>query len=53
MRYDTNELVSDLRGYIRHKVSEPSAQADALEDELEAIALELESFLASQEQAAQ
>jgi predicted PurR-regulated permease PerM len=51
LHYETNELVADVRNYIRHKTSEPSAQSDILEDEVEAIALELQSLLATEEQA--
>ncbi|MAU01446.1 MAG: hypothetical protein CL608_30265 [Anaerolineaceae bacterium] len=48
LRYETNQLVQDIRNQIRHKESEPSAMADALEDEVEALALDLEGFLAAQ-----
>jgi hypothetical protein len=51
LRYETNQLVNDIRAYIRHKDSMPSAQSDTLEDEVEAIAIDLESYLAAQEQA--
>jgi predicted PurR-regulated permease PerM len=50
LRYETNQLVNDIRAYIRHKDSMPSAQSDTLEDEVEAIAVDLESYLAAQEQ---
>lgn len=50
LSYEANELVGDVRSYVRHKTVEPSAASDALEDEVEAIALELQSFLASREQ---
>jgi hypothetical protein len=53
LRYETNELVNDIRAYIRHKESIPSAQSDTLEDEVESIALDLESYLAAREQALQ
>jgi predicted PurR-regulated permease PerM len=51
LRYETNELVNDIRSYVRNKDSIPSAQSDTLEDEVEAIAIDLESYLAAQEQA--
>lgn len=47
-RYATNQLVQDVRNQIRRKDDAPSAVADALEDEVEAIALDLETFLALQ-----
>jgi hypothetical protein len=50
LRYEVNQLVQDVRSQVRDKKSEPSADADALEDEVEAIALDLESFLAEQGQ---
>ncbi|MCA9969386.1 MAG: AI-2E family transporter [Anaerolineales bacterium] len=46
LQYETDQLVQDIRSQVRHKESVPSAHTDALEDELETIALELESFLA-------
>ena len=49
LRYETNELVQDVRSQIRHKEGVPSATADELEDEVEAIALDLQSYLAAQE----
>lgn len=48
LRYETSELVQDVRSQVRQKESEPSAVTDALEDEVEAIALDLESYLAGQ-----
>lgn len=48
LRYETNQLVQDIRNQIRHKDSEPSAITDALEDEVEALALDLEGYLVSQ-----
>ena len=47
LRYETNQLVQDVRSQVRDKESVPSAATDALEDELEAIALDLESHLAA------
>ena len=46
MLYQTNQLVHDVRHYIRHKEGVPSAATDAIEDELEEIALDLENYLA-------
>lgn len=48
LRYETNQLVQDIRNQIRHKADEPSALTDALEDEVEALALDLEGYLAAQ-----
>ncbi len=48
LRYEVNQLVQDVRSRLRHKDEPTSDMADALEDEIEAIALELESILASQ-----
>lgn len=47
LRYETNQLVQDVRGQFRKKDAEPSAMADAIEDELEAIVLDLEGYLAA------
>ncbi|MFO7679763.1 MAG: AI-2E family transporter [Chloroflexota bacterium] len=46
LRYETKQLVQDVRSQVRHKGDVPSAETDALEDEVETIALELEKFLA-------
>lgn len=48
LRYETRELVQDIRKFIRNKKDMPTAYADAYEDELEAIASDLETFLAGQ-----
>lgn len=48
LRYETEELVHDVRNRLRQKEGEPTADADALEDEMEAIALQLQSYLATQ-----
>ncbi len=53
LRYETNQLVQDVRSQVRHKSGVPSAVSDAVEDELEALALDLESYLAAQGDAAQ
>jgi predicted PurR-regulated permease PerM len=52
LRYETNQLVQDIRNQIRRKDSVPSAVTDALEDEVEALALDLEGYLAAQEKSA-
>lgn len=49
LRYETSELVQDVRSQVRHKEGVSSAITDELEDEVEAIALDLESYLAGQE----
>jgi hypothetical protein len=48
LRYETNQLVQDVRNQVRHKEGVPSALSDEMEDEVEAIALDLESYLAGQ-----
>lgn len=48
LRYETNQLVQDVRSRLRHKEDEPSAESDELEDEMEAIAVSLEGYLAAQ-----
>jgi hypothetical protein len=53
LRHETNQLIQDVRGQIRRKDNIPSEQTDAVEDELEAIALDLESFLAKREHSLQ
>jgi predicted PurR-regulated permease PerM len=52
LRYETQQLIGDVRSAIRHKEGEPSLQSDVLEDELEALALDLESYLAGRGAAA-
>ncbi len=49
LRYETNQLVQDIRNRIRNKEAVPSAVTDELEDEVEAIALDLESYLTRRE----
>lgn len=49
LRLETHQLVQDLRGQVRTKDSVPSQLTDAVEDELEAIAIDLESYLALHE----
>lgn len=48
LRYETNQLVQDVRNQIRHKQGVPSTMTDELEDEMETIALDLENYLAGQ-----
>lgn len=48
LRYETNQLVQDVRSQVRRKEDTPSAITDEVEDELEAIALDLESYLVGQ-----
>lgn len=48
LRYETNQLVQDVRSQVRNKEGVPSAVSDFVEDELESLALDLESFLATQ-----
>ncbi|MDX1413360.1 MAG: AI-2E family transporter [Candidatus Promineifilaceae bacterium] len=48
LRYETNQLVQDVRNQVRHKSDVPTAQTDALEDEVEAIAMGLEGYLLGQ-----
>jgi predicted PurR-regulated permease PerM len=48
LRHEANQLVQDVRNQVRQKEGVPSAATDALEDELEAIALDLVNFLATQ-----
>ncbi|MCI0395002.1 MAG: AI-2E family transporter [Chloroflexi bacterium] len=45
LRYETQELVMDLRKIIRHKEQEALGDADKFEDSLEAIAADLDSIL--------
>lgn len=46
LRYETSQLVQDVRNQVRQKDVMPSALTDEVEDEMEAIALSLESYLA-------
>jgi hypothetical protein len=46
LRYETNQLVQDVRNQVRQKEDVPTALTDEVEDEMEAIALSLESYLA-------
>lgn len=53
MLYETNQLVQDVRHHIRYKEGVSSATTDAIEDELEEIALDLENYLALQSETRQ
>lgn len=46
IRYQVQDLVQDIREQIRNKSRVPSADTDEIEDSLEALALDLDSFLA-------
>lgn len=46
LRYETKELVSDVRKQVRIKEDVPDAEIDQVEDSLEAIANDLDSLLA-------
>ena len=46
LRYEAQELVRDVRKQIRHKEEETSEHTDAVEDEIESIATDLDSILA-------
>lgn len=48
LRYETNQLIQDVRNQIRHKETTPQTFSDELEDEMEAIALDIQSLLAAQ-----
>jgi predicted PurR-regulated permease PerM len=53
LRYQTQDLASDLRQQVRSKTVEIDEETDAAEEELEALLLDLDSLLATaQEQAA-
>lgn len=49
LRYETQDLVQDVRKQVRDKGDEVSARSDRIEDALEAIAQDLDSILAKQE----
>ena len=46
LRYQVQDLVQDIRGQVRSKPLLATTTTDQLEDEIEAIALDLDSFLA-------
>jgi predicted PurR-regulated permease PerM len=49
LRYEAQELVRDVRRQIRNKEEETTDHTDAVEDEIEAIATDLDSILARAE----
>jgi len=49
MRYEAQHLAADIRQLVRHKEDRAAASIDALEDELEAIAIDLDRVLAERE----
>jgi predicted PurR-regulated permease PerM len=51
LRYQTRELMQDLRSLFRRKADALSAGQDEVEDSLEAIALDLDNFLARRNKA--
>ena len=46
LRYQVQDLVQDIRGQVRHKRRVATAMTDQIEDSIETIALDLDSFLA-------
>jgi predicted PurR-regulated permease PerM len=48
LSYQTTELLKDLRSQVRDKDDEATAASDLLEDELEAIVLDLQALLTAQ-----
>jgi hypothetical protein len=54
LRYQTQDLASDLRQQVRSKTEEVDEEVDAAEEELEALLLDLDGLLATaQEQTVQ
>jgi hypothetical protein len=49
LRYETQNLMQDVRKQVREKGAEVSARADRIEDEMESIAQDLDSILAREE----
>lgn len=49
LRYEAQHLAADIRQVVRHKDERAGASIDALEEELEAIAVELDRVLAERE----
>jgi hypothetical protein len=45
IRYETQELIKDIRSSVRQKPSESDEESDQLEDQIEAIALDLNAVL--------
>ncbi len=46
LRYETQDLVLDVRKYVREKPLSPDSRADEVEDSMESIAQDLDSILA-------
>ncbi len=49
VRYETQQLIKDIRKQVRHKSTNVTAESDELEDLVESIALDLDSVLAQNE----
>jgi hypothetical protein len=47
LRYQTQDIANDLRQQVRAKTEHMDAEADAAEEELEALLLDLDSLLAA------
>jgi len=47
LRYQTQDLASDLRQQVRSKTEHMDAETDRAEEELEALLLDLDSLLAT------
>lgn len=52
LRYEAQHLAADIRQVVRHKDEQATASIDVLEEELEAIAVELDRVLAEREEPA-
>ncbi len=50
LRYEAQHLTTDIRQLVRHKDEQATASSDALEEELEAIAVDLDRVLAEREE---
>ena len=50
LRYEAQHLTTDIRQLVRHKDEQATASIDALEEELEAIAVDLDRVLAEREE---
>ena len=49
LRYEAQDLAADIRQLVRHKDDRADASVDALEDELETIAIDLDRLLAERQ----
>lgn len=49
LRYEAQHLAADIRQLVRHKDDRAAASVDALEDELETIAIDLDRLLAARQ----